>query len=57
MGISVIHYQLIFTGFQFGQGSLHDAKYIVDEDVVLVTVNYRLGYPPLRSYIETVFAR
>lgn len=30
-------------GFQFGTGSLHDARYFMDEDVILVTIQYRLG--------------
>ncbi|ODM99919.1 Venom carboxylesterase-6 [Orchesella cincta] len=30
-------------GFQFGSGSLSEAKYLMDEDVVLVTIQYRLG--------------
>lgn len=29
--------------FQVGSGMLHGAKYLMDHDVILVTINYRLG--------------
>ncbi|KAG5329496.1 EST6 protein, partial [Acromyrmex charruanus] len=29
--------------FQFGSGMLYSAKYLMDSDVILVTINYRLG--------------
>ncbi|XP_029158905.1 venom carboxylesterase-6-like [Nylanderia fulva] len=29
--------------FQFGSGMLYGAKYLMDSDVILVTINYRLG--------------
>lgn len=29
--------------FQYGSGTEFGAKYLLDEDVILVTVNYRLG--------------
>ncbi|XP_070172352.1 carboxylic ester hydrolase-like [Polyergus mexicanus] len=29
--------------FQFGSGILYNAKYLMDSDVILVTINYRLG--------------
>ncbi|CAG7836479.1 unnamed protein product [Allacma fusca] len=32
-------------GYMFGSGSVMGPKYIMDEDVVLVTTNYRLGDP------------
>ncbi|EFN71637.1 Esterase FE4 [Camponotus floridanus] len=30
-------------GFQFGSGRLYKATYLMDSDVILVTINYRLG--------------
>jgi len=29
--------------FQFGSGMFYSAKYLMDSDVILVTINYRLG--------------
>ncbi|XP_058800337.1 carboxylic ester hydrolase-like [Phymastichus coffea] len=29
--------------FQYGYGTVYGAKYLVDKDVILVTINYRLG--------------
>ena len=29
--------------FQFGSGMFYGAKYLMDRDVILVTINYRLG--------------
>lgn len=29
--------------FQFGSGMFYNAKYLMDHDVILVTINYRLG--------------
>ena len=29
--------------FQYGGGSKYRAKYVMDRDVILVSVNYRLG--------------
>jgi len=30
-------------GFEWGASESYDAKYLMDEDVVLVTFNYRMG--------------
>lgn len=38
-------------GFQFGSGNLADGKYFMDEDVVLVTIQYRLGFVERLIYI------
>ena len=29
--------------FQFGSGTFHNVTYLMDHDVILVTINYRLG--------------
>ena len=29
--------------FQYGEGSVYGAKYLADSNIILVTVNYRLG--------------
>ncbi len=33
----------IYLGFALGNGDTHGAKYFMDEEIVLVTINYRLG--------------
>lgn len=36
--------------FQFGSGMVYGAKYLMDHDVVFVTINYRLG--PMGKWSE-----
>ena len=43
--------------YMYGSGSLYEASHIMDKDVVVVTLNYRLGpLGKIKIYISIVFS-